>query len=382
MQGANQSTNDDDINVSTSNDDTLDNATFQDLVRPKTFNSSLKSAAVACRELTCLIINCTHLCQNIDALDHLSNMLDEARAYISSNIIPMEILPLKEKKTANSVQRQNQNEYNQTIVIDGHASLPSEVSTSIQPPSAERTLDASHPPKHVEFRDPICTVMGEEDIVTSDECILSIKTKEIRYQVNIEDYDILLRHYVENNNHWCLMVIYPQSRAFVFESFRREQDTTGPIFTELVVCSVYHFVHFRRIFCLQNMFLQIMTLCLTPSKRAIRASRHIIGQVLVDNSATERLCPQDPQQQKLKAMKLRTQQISNSGYAPKNTTANPRDMPQSTQQQQPKDIPQYTTAATQGYSPIKEQQQPNDMPPRSQTATQCIAQDLNSGNRN
>lgn len=27
--------------------------------------------------------------------------------------------------------------------------------------------DASHPPKHVEFRDPICTVMGEEDIVIS-----------------------------------------------------------------------------------------------------------------------------------------------------------------------------------------------------------------------
>lgn len=182
MQGANQSTNDDDINVSTSNDDTLDNATFQDLVRPKTFNSSLKSAAVACRELTCLIINCTHLCQNIDALDHLSNMLDEARAYISSNIytdgnLALEVDTSSKKRKARQqqgstqkkkpkslkiskttsktkrvgiaaekrkqpirVQRQNQNEYNQTIVIDGHASLPSEVSTSIQPPSAERTL--------------------------------------------------------------------------------------------------------------------------------------------------------------------------------------------------------------------------------------------------
>ncbi|CAC5403654.1 unnamed protein product [Mytilus coruscus] len=189
-QGANQSTNIDAIDVSTSNDDTVENATFQDLARPKTFNSSLKAAAV----------------HN----NHLSNMLEEARAYISGNIytdgnLALEIdtssrkrkarqqqgssrkkkpkSSLKISKTTSKtkrvgiaaekrkqpirVQRQNQNEYNQTTVIDGHASLPSEDSTSIQPPTAESTSDASHPPEHVEFRDPICAVVGEGETVIS-----------------------------------------------------------------------------------------------------------------------------------------------------------------------------------------------------------------------
>ncbi|CAC5408995.1 unnamed protein product [Mytilus coruscus] len=259
-QGANQSTNIDAIDVSTSNDDTIENATFQDLARPKTFNSSLKAAAVACRELTGLIVNCTHLCQNINALDHLSNMLEEARAYISGNIytdgnLALEIdtssrkrkarqqqgssrkkkpkSSLKISKTTSKtkrvgvaaekrkqpirVQRQNQNEYNQTIVIDGHTSLPSEDSISIQPPTAESTSDkshppehvkfrdpicavvgegetvinASHPPKHVEFRDPICTVMGEEDIVIKNDTRSGITLNVEGYQINQNSLDDL-----------------------------------------------------------------------------------------------------------------------------------------------------------------------------------------------
>ncbi|CAG2193815.1 unnamed protein product [Mytilus edulis] len=265
----------------------------------------------------------------------------------------------------------------------------------------ETVINASHPPKHVEFRDPICTVMGEEDIVirnnTRSGITLNIEGYQINQnslddldselpdEVNIEDYDILLGALCENNNHWCLMVIYPQSRElFVFESFRREQDTTGPIFTELV---------FAEHVLTDNDFM------FDSSKRAIRASRHIIGQVLVDNSATNgcankitptatqgyaprtqqqqpkalptrtqeqqpkamppRTQQQQPkamstrsQQQKLKAMPIRTQQQQLQDMPPRTQQQQPKDMPQSTQQQQPKGYaPKYTTAATQGYAP-------------------------------
>ncbi|CAC5392155.1 unnamed protein product [Mytilus coruscus] len=258
-----------------------------------------------------------------------------------------------------------------TIVIDGHASLPSEDSTSIQPPTAESTSDASHspehvefrdpicavvgeeetiinasyPPKHVEFRDPICTVMGEEDIVIRNDtrsgitiniegyqinqnslddlgselpdevmnAFLSIKIKEIK--VNIEDYDILLGALCENNNHWCLMVIYPQSRELLYLNPLGEQKTHQDQYLQnwLLFISERHNRGIRRnpsfslewsivtrkhrkqllvdssscgVFTLKfaEHVLTDNDFMFDTSKRAIRASRYIIGQVLVDNS--------------------------------------------------------------------------------------------------
>ncbi|CAC5358508.1 unnamed protein product [Mytilus coruscus] len=190
---------------------------------------------------------------------------------------------------------------------------------------------ASHPPEHVEFRNPICAVVGEGETVIRQErwflttanitsifCDLidpldPFPTHNYLDKVNIEDYDILLGALCENNNHWCLLVIYPQSRELLYLNPLGEQKTHQDQYLQnwLLFISERHNRGIRRnpsfslewsivtrkhrkqldssscgVFTLKfsEHVLTDNDFMFDSSKRAIRASTHIIGQVLVDNS--------------------------------------------------------------------------------------------------
>ncbi|CAC5410194.1 unnamed protein product [Mytilus coruscus] len=132
----------------------------------------------------------------------------------------------------------------------------SEIGPSISSPVVCSSY-ASHPPEHVEFRNPICAVVGEGETVILMFTLLFISERHNRG----------IRRNPSFSLEWSI----------VTRKHRKQLDSSS--------CGVFT-LKFSEHVLTDNDFM------FDSSKRAIRASRHIIGQVLVDNSASSS-CTQD-----------------------------------------------------------------------------------------